>query len=143
MEVEVQPGAGNSNTIHYYQSVDSKPFNGVSYYRLRQVDYNGDQESFGPITVTCVNFNNTDYALIYPNPTTGEFTVELNAGNAYGNGLIELTDMLGRKVTSRKINIQEGNNIINFKDQHLSAGTYHVSITLNGVSLPVEKLVIK
>jgi len=142
-EVEVQPGGGNSNVIRYYESIDSKPFSGLSYYRLRQVDYNGDQETFGPLSVTCININNTDYALIYPNPTNGEFTVELNAGNAYGNGVIEIMDMLGRKVVVREINIQEGSNIITFMDEQLRAGTYHISIQMNGVSLPVQKLVIK
>lgn len=142
-QVDIQPGAGNSNSIRYYQSVDNKPFNGVSYYRLRQVDYNGDQEQFGPISVTCIGLNNTDYALIYPNPSNGEFIIELNAGNAYGNGVIEIMDMLGRKVLVREINVQEGNNIFTFKDEQLRAGTYHISLQLNGISLPVQKLVIK
>jgi hypothetical protein len=142
-QVEIQPGGGNSNSIRYYQSVDTKPFNGVSYYRLRQVDYNGDQEHFGPVSVTCIGLNNTDYALIYPNPTNGEFIIELNAGNAYGDGVIEIMDMLGRKVVVRNINVQKGNNIFTFKDEQLRAGTYHISLQLNGISLPVQKLVVK
>jgi hypothetical protein len=37
-------GAGNSNTILNYISRDQQPLNGVSYYRLKQIDYNGSFE---------------------------------------------------------------------------------------------------
>lgn len=35
------PGAGNTSTGHSYQTIDFKPYLGVSYYRLRQVDVDG------------------------------------------------------------------------------------------------------
>lgn len=36
------PGAGNSNQTLEYQYVDDAPFHGLSYYRLKQTDYNAD-----------------------------------------------------------------------------------------------------
>jgi hypothetical protein len=36
-------GAGNSTTQRRYDAVDEKPLSGVSYYRLRQTDWNGTQ----------------------------------------------------------------------------------------------------
>lgn len=35
------PGAGNSSTIKSYQTVDAKAYEGLSYYRLQQTDYDG------------------------------------------------------------------------------------------------------
>jgi hypothetical protein len=37
-------GAGNSNTLLNYTATDLQPLNGVSYYRLKQIDYNGSFE---------------------------------------------------------------------------------------------------
>ena len=50
--IEVIEGAGNSNTETTYNSIDHQPVNGVSYYRLKQTDYDGKSESFYPIVIT-------------------------------------------------------------------------------------------
>lgn len=34
-------GAGNSNAMLQYQNIDEQPLTGISYYRLRQTDYDG------------------------------------------------------------------------------------------------------
>jgi hypothetical protein len=34
-------GAGNSSKELFYQAADEKPFDGVSFYRLRQTDFDG------------------------------------------------------------------------------------------------------
>jgi hypothetical protein len=48
-------GAGNSTTTRKYSLVDTKPFN-ISYYRLTQTDYNGNDKAYDMIVVT--RFNN-------------------------------------------------------------------------------------
>jgi hypothetical protein len=35
-------GSGNSSEIHNYEFVDKNPIEGIAYYRLQQVDFNGD-----------------------------------------------------------------------------------------------------
>ncbi len=35
------PGAGSSNQTLYYEAVDENPYYGLSYYRLKQTDYDG------------------------------------------------------------------------------------------------------
>jgi len=35
-------GAGNSNAVLFYTYVDTKPVNGLSFYRLKQTDFNGE-----------------------------------------------------------------------------------------------------
>ena len=44
-------GAGNSNTQMDYSWVDLNPSMGVSYYRLKQTDYDGEFEVFHPVSV--------------------------------------------------------------------------------------------
>jgi len=45
-------GAGNSNTQMSYSVIDTKPLHGISYYRLKQTDYDGQYESFHPVSVS-------------------------------------------------------------------------------------------
>jgi hypothetical protein len=49
-----QSGAGNSSLIRNYQDIDKSPFTGISYYRLKQVDFNGD---FSYSEIVPVNFD--------------------------------------------------------------------------------------
>ena len=49
--VETVTGAGNSNTQMSYSIIDTNPFYGISYYRLKQTDYDGQHESFHPVSV--------------------------------------------------------------------------------------------
>lgn len=69
-------GAGTSAIPLFYSAVDKNPFNGRSYYRLRQTDYNGES------TVTpaqSVYFSDGGYASIstYPNPAVDQLTFTL------------------------------------------------------------------
>ncbi len=69
--VAEQPGAGNSNTFLNYNDVDLNPFIGVSYYRLKQTDYNGDYAYSNAISI-----NNSEESInIYPNPVKDVLTI--------------------------------------------------------------------
>ncbi len=64
--IENIKGAGNSNVLLNYNIIDYTPYNGISYYRLKQVDYTGII-SYSKITSIFFNEKNN----IYPNPTYG------------------------------------------------------------------------
>ena len=50
--ISVIEGEGNSNVQMTYNSMDLDPVKGVSYYRLKQTDYDGKTETFNPIAIT-------------------------------------------------------------------------------------------
>ena len=50
--IETVTGAGNSNSQMSYSVIDTKPLHGISYYRLKQTDYDGQHESFYPVSVS-------------------------------------------------------------------------------------------
>jgi len=50
--IGVVTGAGNSNSQMSYSIIDDNPLYGVSYYRLKQTDYDGQYESFRPVSVS-------------------------------------------------------------------------------------------
>jgi len=61
-------GSGNSNMIKHYKFIDKEPHNGMNYYRLKQVDYNG-QFSYSPIKYLEINTSTIANTIIYPNPS--------------------------------------------------------------------------
>lgn len=48
-------GAGNSSVISYYSMLDNEPYGDVTYYKLNQVDYDGNTTSFDIISVHSLN----------------------------------------------------------------------------------------
>lgn len=71
-EIETIKGAIDSRVRIDYQITDTKPHIGVSYYRLKQTDYDGTS-TFSSIKRVQVD---ESYQLkAYPNPTTGKLTV--------------------------------------------------------------------
>ncbi|MEO5643478.1 MAG: T9SS type A sorting domain-containing protein [Bacteroidia bacterium] len=65
-------GAGNSTQLLSYQFKDEHPYTGTSYYRLKQVDYNG---GFSYSQVVPVTFAPETISAVYPNPSCdGVFT---------------------------------------------------------------------
>jgi hypothetical protein len=49
--IETVTGAGNSNTQMSYSIIDDNPLSGISYYRLKQTDYDGQTETFFPVSI--------------------------------------------------------------------------------------------
>ncbi len=64
-EVSKVNGAGFSIKMTDYHVQDNKPFEGLSYYRLKQVDFDGE-ETYSDII--SVEFDYADVFNIYPNP---------------------------------------------------------------------------
>ena len=83
-------GAGNSQYVLDYSYTDEAPYSGVTYYRLKQTDYDGKYEYSAIIAVR------TDDLVfsVYPNPANDFITVEAMASNVDENSIkILLTDL--------------------------------------------------
>jgi hypothetical protein len=65
-------GAGTTLSKRDYSTVDEKPFEGVSYYRLRQVDFDKKESLSKLVSVSIDKKNQT---LVYPNPSSRTFTI--------------------------------------------------------------------
>ena len=76
-EVDRMTGEGNSNTETVYGLIDKHAYIGLSYYRLRQVDYDGKSESFHPVSVH-VKDNKTITLKIKPNPAIDYIELEMD-----------------------------------------------------------------
>ncbi len=89
--------AGNSNTAKYYELFDSTPFFGTSYYRLHEVDFDGSVITTPAKKVNLRTGSNNTSLLVYPNPNTGNFEIELFSDLGI-SGVVEVCTMTGTSV---------------------------------------------
>jgi len=125
--VAVIPAAGFSNQLLNYEFTDGQMNSGLMYYRLNQVDINGDNKIYGPIAVDCEN-NSNNIALTFPNPSKSGFTLVINQNDLIGNAIVEIRDTKGAMVYSNAVNIEEGTNQINFSEA-FAPGIYYITVT--------------
>ena len=92
-EVGSIKGSGNSSSQQIYQWTDEYSLNKLSYYRLKQTDFDGTSKTIGIVTTDCIKKNNI---LIYPNPTTKTLFIEL--GKNYADVNVEIKNVLGQVV---------------------------------------------
>lgn len=125
--------AGNSNEIRSYQTFVPRAQH-ISYFRLRQEDFDGAFEYFGPIAVSCAN--NPDWQVYAYNNTLYISTENTNVGD-YS---IHIYDVNGKCVYTEKMTGKD--NAYQTKDMsNLNPGLYNVSLQSNN-KLDVFKIVL-
>ncbi|MFN3916588.1 MAG: T9SS type A sorting domain-containing protein [Flavobacteriales bacterium] len=72
---EKKPGLGSSSSVVYYTLNDNNPYYGLSYYRLKQVDYDGSY-SYSQIVAVEVKIS-IDFS-VYPNPAKDELYIQFS-----------------------------------------------------------------
>ncbi|MBK5285071.1 MAG: T9SS type A sorting domain-containing protein, partial [Bacteroidia bacterium] len=140
-EVGTRRGAGNSSTTLYYSMLDLKPLKGISYYRLRQVDYDGTESKS---QLVAVSFLSDGILNVFPNPTEAEIQYRFNSAV---DGLVtfELKDMLGKVIMSKVVSVKKGLNTSEPLDIHLLPhGVYIVQLKPSGSEIePMQKRFLK
>ena len=115
-------GAGNSSSVLRYSLTDSSPLEGISYYRLKQTDFDG---STTYSKIQSVHFVEELEIAIYPNPSNGEC---LLTGKKVQDYAISLVDAYGKEVTVPRSNDGTGVKLVTHA---LLNGIYFIRITRN------------
>lgn len=97
--IQTIKGAGITSQSTTYEAYDTKPLWGISYYRLKQTDFNGHTVVFDTRSVERISDNsgNTVLLKVCPNPASDEVTLE---GSQDELGTIEVYSSLGENLTS-------------------------------------------
>ncbi len=125
---------GNSNTDLSYSFIDINNFNGISQYRIIQVDLNGKQKMS---EVSIVKGEQSGKILVFPNPSyDGNATVLFEDQNSARD--ISVIDLAGR-VVQQRTNV----NSNNLKIVNLKPGFYSIRIFNRSTGKQaVEKIVV-
>ena len=114
-------GAGHSQIILSYQVADETPLPGISFYRLRQVDFDGTF-AYSPIRV--VDYSGDGSIIVFPNPTAGEFTMRLGFVPEHEVSIV-IRDLLGHVVYEKEF---AGSEIQIYPESRMNPGVYLVSV---------------
>jgi len=138
-----EDGAGNSNTIINYQWVDTNPYDGYNYYRLKQTDFDG---VYSYSVVRVVNFNKPvvasgNWVNVYPNPITNSL-IYLNFGTLESEKTtVSIFNLTGQIVWQNEISTRD-HKTKELKIDNLSVGIYYIHIQ-NGNLIENQKILIK
>lgn len=133
---------GNTGLVNKYEFLDySNDQKTDQYYRLRQVDFNGESNTSVPIRVPALNLTVNKSLSIFPNPMPAfskHLVFTYNASQEC-NARVSIINPLGETVFESTQNLVDGNNQIELNlSSELTHGVYILSI-----ETPDEKSVQK
>jgi Secretion system C-terminal sorting domain len=135
--------AGNSSLPIQYETTLSQKEAKI-FYRLKLIDINGSFNYSNIISVTnsCIS---KELISIYPNPLLDNCILNINFNTAYkGKGEIVCINTAGQIISSRAIDIIEGNNSIIVDFSKFTKGTYFINLVkANGEKIGGTQKVVK
>lgn len=126
--VTTTDGSGNSTTLKEYQTQAVVLPSGQGYYRLTQVDFNGESETFEPVFVNCNSAQAKNEVKIYPNPASEWVTVEITLDEPL-DAQLALFSNSGQVLMLQKADLAIGSNLIRLDITALPQGAYHLNIS--------------
>jgi hypothetical protein len=118
-------GAGNTTAIQHYEAVDENPFPDLSYYRLKQVDFDGSEKISLPVAVKIPSSDNLSIVSVVAFSQSELISLQIYAGRNMEVRLL-LMDTRARIVKEEKLFLTEGMQTVNVICNGLSEGLYTV-----------------
>jgi hypothetical protein len=120
-------GKGTTTEAQEYLFDDKYLREGMTYYyRLRQVDYNG-QFDYSPVVTVTTDVKGTVVGEFYPNPTiAGKVTLEVTS-TAAGTWQAQVYDPSGKELSNQQIAVAKGYQAVAFDFSTLTPGLYFVT----------------
>jgi hypothetical protein len=119
-------GHGTTSDPHEYHFVDTNPYEGLNYYRLEQVDFDGttDQSNIISLLITREGRAST---IVWPNPSSGLVNMSV-VGNVQGETFnVRIYDMKGTVVEDYVMNYDVFNRTT-FDLSSVPAGVYFMEV---------------
>ena len=132
-EIKRVKGEGNSSKLINYEALDETPDDQISYYRLKQVDYNG-QYNYSDIVSIDADNSKASISQIAPNPTSASISFNFYTP-IKGELYYEITDLTGRVLVTVIEIMEIGNSKVNTLLNELPNGIYFLKINFDKTNL--------
>lgn len=133
---------GESQENQHYDFEDESPINGVNYYRLKQVDLDGQANYSDVIAINNISELDANDFNIAPNPTNG--ITELRFVNPQRDKFsLVLYDITGRMVLEQNMQIEPGLQQLPINLSNLNEGVYIAKIRLEYSGIGLTKKIVK
>lgn len=124
-------GAGTSAKVTTYNFSDDAPLP-LSYYRLRQIDFDGKETPSKILTVTRTGAGKVVLNKLYPSVAHDVLTLDMTAN---GTTNVSIYDAVGRLVVSKQLGDVSGAIIEPLNINGLANGVYMLNVQSGGVRL--------
>lgn len=124
-------GAGNTTVQQNYQWLDKSPLSGWNYYRLKQVDFDGDVEYTNTVAVNFDGDETTPSIIVFPSPSKDFINVQILGTNQIVEAV--LYNMIGQAV--KNVTPNERMSI-----EDLPSGEYFIKVIM-GNNVVVKQFV--
>lgn len=142
VKVSSKASGGNSTTLLRYTAVDFEPYDGLSYYRLKQTDFNGDTSYSDPVAVTFEKAS--EFTLnIYPNPSYGETVHFAITGQDRQDIHLMLYDLNGKEYFSKTLVPESHSAVCTFDPMFLPGAGVYVVKAVTKKNSRSKKLIVK
>ena len=133
-------GAGTSSSLKTYKTYDNQPPMGISYYRLKQTDFDG---SYKHSALISLNFETVLDFSFFPNPVKpGEnITFRLNKNSLFKQMDVSVLDLNGKELLHQTLQT-ENKSEFTLESLSLKEGVYLLKVQTPYAS-KIEKLVVQ
>ncbi len=131
--VALTAGSGSYNFI-------DKNVNELNYYRIKEIDYNGNVTYSNIAKVKRTLRSNKGIVQVYPTLCSNEVNVVVNASDVTK---VSIYDISARLLISKSVQTNGANQLVNFNTSALSKGTYIVKLINNNVEKTTERFIKK
>ncbi len=133
-------GIGTTENTNNYSFIDERPLTGDNYYRLKQIDYDGQYE-LSNVIVLEFNTSANGVIKVFPNPNNGQFTLELmNPDQRKAH--IELLDGIGRVIWSESFSDLEAEIVWQKRFDSLPKFEVYFLVAQIGTEIYSEKIYV-
>jgi len=131
----------NSTTLLSYNAIDDNPIDGKSYYRLKQVDFDGKYSYSSIVVLNCTSIENQSPTsiTIFPNPATDNLSVNING--LQGQKSLMIYDVIGQEMMHKTIESSDANILENVNIATFAKATYILRIDIDGELYQIIKFV--
>jgi len=140
---EVEPN--KSIGLNEYLYIDTEPSDNINYYRLKQIDYNGNFSYSNIFHSNCSGDNDnsgSDLFSVYGNLNNDGNIKVVYSSEIDFEGEISVYNMMGQSLATKRHDFIKGSNVISLNYRHLSPGLYVLELSNEEIKRS-KKIIIK
>ena len=121
-------GKGTTTEKSDYTFTDKNPVEGKSYYRLKQIDFDGSYKIFNSAEVDFETVKEYSLSQNYPNPFNPSTEINFSIAKS-GNATLTVYNILGSEV-AKLVNgyMEAGKHSVKFDANNLTSGVYFYTL---------------
>ena len=133
--IHTEPAAGFSNALITYDYTHNGAVSGNNYYRLTQNDIDGASVVYDNLILNAnCQTSSEGYFSVYPNPSSGSFSIVSNIIDSENAAQIKILDTKGNLIFTKSLTVFKGVNIHSVQ-LNLKPGIYYLEFeSENGIS---------